>query len=149
MEAIALERLPTSRGCFVCGQENPIGLRVHFDRTSDGAQASVHPGLAFQGFDGVLQGGVVAGLMDDAMWYAIYGQASAITMTAELTVRYKAPVPADADLRVEARVVEQRRSLYTCAASISGPDGKVLAEASGKFMPAPKALAERLAQGMA
>ncbi len=103
---------------------------------------------SFQGFDGVVQGGIVAGLMDDAMWYAILSAAGAITMTAELTVRYKAPVPVETELTVTGMVVEQRRVLFTTTAAITGPDGKVLAEATGKFMPAPKALLDRLQSGL-
>lgn len=147
-EASVLERLPSSRGCFVCGTENPVGLRVRFDRTPEGVQTVVQPGPNFQGFDGVLQGGVAAGLLDDAMWYAVYGTAGAVTMTVELTVRYKAPVPVDAELMVTGRLLEQRRSLFTCAAAICDLDGKVLAEASGKFMLAPRELAERLSAQM-
>lgn len=101
-----------------------------------------------QGFGGVLQGGVAAGLMDDAMWYAVYGRTGTMTMTAELNVRYKAPVPVESDLTVTARIVEQRRSLFTCEASILGPDGALLAEASGKFLAAPKSLADKLAEEM-
>lgn len=141
---ITLERLPSSRGCFICGKDNPIGLKVAFTQTPSGAQATVHPGKEFSGFEGVLQGGVVAGLMDDAMWYAIYAQSGIVTMTAELTVRYKAPVPVATDLIVSAELVEQRRSLRTCRASITLADGSLLAEASGKFMPAPATVAERL-----
>lgn len=143
-----LDRLPTSRGCFVCGSENPVGLRVQFARTPEGVGARVCPPLHFQGFDRVLQGGVVAGLMDDAMWYAVFAGNGAVTMTVELTVRYKAPVPVETELTVTGMVVEQRRSLYTCSAAILGPDGKVLAEAAGKFLAAPKDLAERLTQQM-
>lgn len=144
-----MERLPTSRGCFVCGKENPIGLRVSFARTPNGVTASVCPPMAFQGFDGLMQGGVAAGLMDDAMWYAIYGTTGKMTMTVELTVRYRAPVPCATDLTVTAQVTEQHRSLYRCAAAITGPDGQLLAEASGKFLPAPAQVAERLAQELA
>lgn len=143
-----LDRLPTSRGCFVCGSENPIGLRVQFERTPSGVRTEVCPGHRFEGFDGVLQGGVVAGLMDDAMWYAIFGGPGTITMTAELTVRYKAPVPVETPLTVTGQIIEQRRSLFTCAAAITGPDGRLLAEASGKFMTAPKSLVDKLTQSM-
>lgn len=125
-----------------------MGLKVQFERLEPGVRAIVRPARHFQGFDGVLQGGVVGGLMDDAMWYAIYGTAGAVTMTVELTVRYKAPVPVEVELTVSARVVEQRRSLFTCAAAIHDPDGKLLAEGTGKFMTAPKELAERLTAAM-
>lgn len=145
---MALDRLPTSRGCFVCGKENPVGLRVHFERAADGVRAAVWPARHFEGFDGVLQGGVVAGLLDDAMWYAIFGADGTVTMTVELTVRYRAPVPVETSLVVTGRVAEQRRTVYSCTAAVSGPDGKVLAEATGKFMAAPRELAERLTAAM-
>jgi acyl-coenzyme A thioesterase PaaI-like protein len=137
-------RLPTSRNCFVCGRENPIGLQIGFTRTEEGSVATVTPGAQFQGFDGILQGGVAAGMMDDAMWWAIFGQTGAITMTAELNVRYRKPAPVGVPLTVRGRVVGQRRSLYECAAAIAGPDGAVLLEATGKFLTAPRELAERL-----
>lgn len=133
----------------MCGKENPIGLKVQFDRAEEGVQTTVRPDARFQGFDGVLQGGIIAGLMDDAMWYAIFALGGAITMTAELTVRFKAPVPVEVPLTVRGRVVEQRRQLYACQASIAGPDGKILAEAVGKFLNAPRSLVDELTQSMA
>lgn len=148
-EATALERLPTSRGCIVCGKENPIGLRVQFERTNEGVRTLVRPRIEFQGFDKVLQGGIAAGLLDDAMWYSIFAATGGITMTAELNVRYKAPIPVETDLVISGRVVEQRRQLYRCEAAIAGVDGKVLAEASGKFLTAPRSLTQRLTESMA
>lgn len=137
-------RLPNSRGCIICGRDNPIGLQIAWETTSDGVVAEVTASSQFQGFEGVVQGGIAAGLMDDAMWWAIFGQNRTITMTAELNVRYKRPVPTDTPLTVTGRVTEQRRSLFTCTAAITGPDGTVLSEATGKFLTAPKELATRL-----
>jgi acyl-coenzyme A thioesterase PaaI-like protein len=71
-----------------------------------------------------------------------------MTMTAELTVRYKAPIPVDALLTIDGRLVAQRRSLYTTEATITGPDGSILAQATGKFMPAPPKLVEELHAGL-
>lgn len=128
----------------MCGTENPIGLRLRFQKVEGGAETHVRPRQEFQGFDGVLQGGIVAGLMDDAMWYAIFAMTQTLTMTAELTVRYKAPVPVETDLRVVGRLVEQRRALFATAAEIQDASGKVLAEATGKFLKAPQSVVERL-----
>lgn len=126
-----------------------MGLRVQFLRAGAGVETRVTPRTEFQGFDGVLQGGIVAGLMDDAMWYAVFADSAAITMTAELTVRYKAPIPVETELIVSGRVVEKRRHLYSCVATIAGTDGKVLAEATGKFLNAPRSVTERLMDSMA
>jgi acyl-coenzyme A thioesterase PaaI-like protein len=87
---------------------------------------------------------MVAGLMDDAMWYAIFAITQTMTMTAELTVRFRAPVPVETDLTVSGRFITQRRSLFTSAATITDAEGKILAEASGKFLTAPQFVVERL-----
>lgn len=139
--------LPNSRGCFVCGRDNAIGLGLQFTATDAGVYSVITPGHQYEGFPGVLQGGVAAGLMDDAMWYAIFAQGP-MTMTAEMTVRYKAPVPTGDLIRIEGRVESIRRSLYQTAARILSRDGKVLMEATGKFLPAPASLVEHLMHAM-
>lgn len=143
---VAVERSVSSSGCFVCGRDNPSGLKLSFRPDGDGVSVTARPGAAYQGFGGVLHGGIVAALMDDAMWHAIYHATGKLTMTAELTVRYKAPVPADAALRVRGQLVQNRKGrLFTAQAGIYDAGGTLLAEASATFLPAPAQAAERLA----
>ena len=56
-------------------------------------------------------------------------------VTAELTVRYIERVPVDPNLVVAARVERSHRRMVTTEAEITGPDGKVFARASGRFLP--------------
>ncbi|TMJ13562.1 MAG: PaaI family thioesterase, partial [Bacillati bacterium ANGP1] len=44
------------RGCFACGQDNPIGLRLRFTTEGDAVRAEFTPGVQYQGYDGVLHG---------------------------------------------------------------------------------------------
>lgn len=139
-----------SRGCIVCGRDNPVGLHIQFRRTPAGVEATVRPQVHFQGFSGVLHGGVVCGLLDDAMWWAIYAQREVITMTAEIAVRYKKPVPVGADLRVEASVDAARSGrLFLASGRLRDAAGEVLAEAHGKFLAAPAGLAAALSRELA
>lgn len=127
-----------------------MGLHIQFRRTSTGVEATVRPQAHFQGFSGVLHGGVVCGLLDDAMWWAIYARREVITMTAEISVRYKKPVPVGADLRVEASVDAARNSrLFLASARLRDATGEVLAEAHGKFLAAPTGLAATLSRELA
>jgi len=87
---------------------------------------------------------MTAGLLDDAMWYAIFAITQTITMTAEMTVRFRAPVPVETDLVVCGRFIQQRRSLFTCAATIADSQGAILADAVGKFLRAPQSVVEEL-----
>ena len=138
-------KLPNSRGCFVCGRENSIGLKLQFEKDGDGVSARLTPGRDYQGFGGVLHGGIIAALLDDAMWYAIFAAADcAPTMTAGLDVRYKKAAPVEAEVKVYAEVEEARGKLFAVRGVLTGPDGEVLAEGKGKFLKAPKEIADRL-----
>lgn len=142
-----LSDLPMSQGCIVCGRDNPVGLRIRFQRTPTGVEARVRPQDHFQGFTGLLHGGVVCGLLDDAMWWAIYAQREIITMTADISVRYKKPVPVGTELQVEAGLDGARGSrLFLTSARLRDASGELLAEARGKFLAAPSGLAAALSR---
>jgi uncharacterized protein (TIGR00369 family) len=122
----------SSGSCLICGRNNPIGIHAEFLPAEGGVQCIVKPGKHFQGYDGILHGGIVAALMDDGMCYAVTLDGPPV-VTAELQIRYKAPVPVDRQLVVTASRLESRRNLFCCKAEIS-LDGKILASATGKFI---------------
>lgn len=134
-----------SRRCLVCGRENRSGLRAVFETGPEGvvARAVVPPHL--QGFDGLAHGGLVAGFLDDAMWYACY-QAGAITLTGELTARFRRPVPVGRAVEARARLLGTRGRLFQAAAELrDGVTGELLAEARGKFLAVEEPLRSELA----
>ncbi len=128
----------------MCGRQNPHGLGASFHPSPEGAWAEVAAPPHLQGFAGVLHGGLVAGLLDDAMWYAAYFH-GLFTMTAQLSVRYRKPVPTGVPLRVEGRLLARRRRVAELEARlVAAATGEVLAEAEGKFMEVPADVRERL-----
>ena len=61
--------------CYVCGVDNPVGLRVRF--APDGAQGSracYTARAVHAGWDGILHGGVIFALMDEALGWSLYFQ---------------------------------------------------------------------------
>src|SRR5262245_29497975 len=57
---------PNSRHCLVCGLENPIGLHLHIYETEPGVVESQYTAPEhFQGYPGVLHGGMVAAIIDE------------------------------------------------------------------------------------
>ena len=136
--AVGAVRTLGSRHCIVCGQEHPHGMRVAYTVDGAGSAEAVWTVRAeFQGFDGILHGGAVLGLLDDAMWYAVYG-AGAVTLTAEASIRYRAPVAVGTTVRVNGSARQLRGRLWACTAQI-GPaaGGAVLAEATASFVAVP------------
>lgn len=124
---------------MVCGQDNPVGMRVRF--TVDGlgaAEAAWTVGADFQGVVGLLHGGAVLALLDDAMWYAVYGVAGAVTLTAEAAVRYRRRVAVGRAVVVRGTVLSRHGRLWACRAELqAADDGSTLATATGKFLAVP------------
>lgn len=137
---------PNSRMCFVCGLENDRGLKLSFYNSAEGevtAEVTVPP--AFQGYPGVVHGGIVAAMLDEAG-----GRTSMIDdpdhfmMTVKLEVKYRAPVPIGVPLKVIGRRVKTRGRLATARACIRLPDGSGVAEADLTLADLPPKLLEDL-----
>jgi acyl-coenzyme A thioesterase PaaI-like protein len=126
-----------NEGCFGCGPANPIGLHMHFERHEDGGvQARFSPGIEHQGWDGVMHGGLVTVLLDEAMAWAAAEQ-TRMYYTGRLEVRYRRPVPTGAALLVRGWITRDRgRSLET-RGEIQSEEGQTLAEATALFLAAP------------
>ncbi len=124
--------LRDNRRCFVCGEANPIGLRLSFRREGGLAVAELVLADVYQGFFGMAHGGVAGALLDEAMWYALES-AGFLGLTAEMNVRYLRPVPVGERLELEGRAGEIRGRLAEAGAELRTVAG-VVARASGKFM---------------
>ena len=117
--------------CFVCGLENPVGLRLVFYETGPGeVTAAYAPPEQFQGFPRVLHGGIVASMLDEAGGRVVMiGDHSRFMMTAKLEIRYRRPTPLGQPLAVVGRLLRLRGRLAQAHAEIRLADGTVTAEA--------------------
>jgi uncharacterized protein (TIGR00369 family) len=122
-----------AEGCFACGQANPIGLRLRFRDDGNGIRAEFTPGPQYQGYDGVLHGGIVAAALDDAM-ANLFHRRGRETVTARLEIRYRREAPIGRRLIVTARTTAERGRMFTAEATLALPDGTRLAEARGTLM---------------
>jgi uncharacterized protein (TIGR00369 family) len=127
------ERHRFARGCFGCGDLNPKGLKLAF-RLEDGvAVAEFDPDPQHRGYPGVMHGGLVATVLDEAMGWAIYGE-GVWAMTARMQVRFRRSVPLDRRLRVRAYIVNRRQRLIQTRAELRDDGGTLLAEGEGTFL---------------
>ena len=80
------------RTCFICGEKNPIGLklRLRTDPERGESAADVTFPADFQGWSGIVHGGLVASVLDEALIYAA-GAKGHTCVTGEITVRYVKP----------------------------------------------------------
>lgn len=124
----------TSRMCFVCGRENPVGLHVQFYEDPE-AQQIVVPFVIpdrYQGYPGIAHGGILATILDETAGRALMmvSEEDPFWVTAKLELRYRKPTPTETPLRVVGWVVNRRRRTAEVAGEIRLEDGTVTAEAT-------------------
>lgn len=122
---------PNSRNCFVCGRENANGLGLSFFEVGpDEVTAEVVIPSHFEGYPGIVHGGIIATMLDEiAERAALIGEHTRFRLTAKLEIRYRKPVPIKKPLRLRGIVVRRRGRLAFAHAELILPDGTVAAEA--------------------
>jgi len=120
--------------CFACGSDNPHGLQLKFAVAPDGsAAASWVPGSEWEGSHGVVHGGIVTTLLDEAMAKAVAATGSR-GMTADLRVRFRHYAETGERLLVRGWVVRQKARLVETEALLVAADGSERAHAWAKFL---------------
>ena len=66
---------PDANHCFVCGPDNPDGLRIQYRMDGDLCRASFTPSDAYVGYDEMTHGGIIFSALDDVManWMFLQG----------------------------------------------------------------------------
>jgi uncharacterized protein (TIGR00369 family) len=129
--------LPWTRSCFVCGQDNPRGLRLR-SRLENGIVVLEYTTRETDlGWRHLVHGGVSMTLLDEVMTWAAIIAARKACVAAEMTSRLVEPVAAGCLVRAEGWVTTARSRLVLTEGRLQGDAGKVLARASGKYVPMP------------
>lgn len=136
---------PNSLHCFVCGLENKNGLHLRFYQTDEG-EVIVETTVPdrFQGYPGIVHGGIVASLVDEALGRVHMESVEdpRFMFTAKMTVNYRMPVPTETPIRIVAKGIKSKRRTATSICSIYGPKGEILAEAEAVLVNVPEEMLE-------
>jgi len=129
-----MEQLRDNQCCYVCGTQNPSGLKVVFeiDKTARSIRASFTPSPAHQGYEGIVHGGILSALLDEAMAKLAFSLGIP-AVTAEITVKFRSPASPGEELSITGRLTHETRRLIQAEAKIE--KGLVtIAEATGKLL---------------
>jgi len=133
--------------CFVCGDQNVNGLKARFFYDGDQAVASIVAESGFEGYRGILHGGIIYSMLDEVMIKALLAD-GIYAVTAEMTIRYHSPVSTGQELRFVGSVVSRRRRMYQTKGKASGPDGTIFASATAKYIEARPEFKSRLLESL-
>ncbi|MDK2896418.1 MAG: hypothetical protein PWP04_538 [Candidatus Atribacteria bacterium] len=118
--------------CFLCGKNNPYGFQLNFDREGDITLASTQVPWHYQGFKGVVHGGIVASLLDEIMSQSIKNSGK-FAVTGNLEVKYHRPCLTEKELLVKGWIAEVSGRLIKAKGEVI-QDEELKAEGEGLFI---------------
>jgi uncharacterized protein (TIGR00369 family) len=132
--SIMQEQLRDNRNCYVCGEKNPAGLHVRFEvhREQRSIRARFTPRPEHEGWEGIVHGGIITALMDEAM-VKLASLLDMPAVSAELTVKFKAPARPGEEIVVHGRITNSHSRLILAEATVER-GAVVIAEAKGKLL---------------
>ena len=129
--------------CFICGLENPVGLHLHIYELEPGVVQTTY--LApehFQGYPGVLHGGIVAAMIDEVAGRSHMGSdpnQPRFMFTAKLEVKYRQNVPVGKRLKIVGKAGRSKsRSAEAWAGIYDSESEELLAEGNVLLLNVPE-----------
>ncbi len=144
-------KFETYGNCFVCGENNPNGLRLRFeiDKERQTLKTTFVASSTFQGWDGIVHGGILSTLLDEAMAKLVYDLGYE-AVTASLEIKFKKPAPILEPLHVCGEITEVSKRLIRARAFVASGDGTILATGNSTLLkqpstpPSPSGIVQRL-----
>ena len=125
---------PDANHCFVCGPDNPLGLRIAYRMEGEVCRAEFVPGPFHGGYQDLTHGGIIYSVLDDVManWLFLQGVRG---HTAKCEIRYREPLELGERLLLEGRLVKRKgRVVVMHGTARRASDLALVAEAEGSFV---------------
>jgi acyl-coenzyme A thioesterase PaaI-like protein len=119
--------------CVVCWDRHPFGLQVDYCVSGpDSVEGTFDCGKSYEGYAGILHGGIVSSLLDGAMVSCLLAR-GVEAYTVDLRVRYHLPVATGHPATIRASWLKSRGALQWLQASLE-QDGRMCARARATFL---------------
>ena len=117
--------------CFACSKTNPKGLKMEFYEDGDEVVSFWEPQWYYDGWTGMMHGGVMATLLDEIGEWLIYSKLKTVGVTTELNIKYRKPVKTTKGrIEIRGKIVRQIRNIVKIEAWILDAEKNRCAEAN-------------------
>jgi uncharacterized protein (TIGR00369 family) len=128
--------------CFVCGRENPIGLGLEFyeDPAANQVRAEITIPDQYQGYPGVVHGGIISAILDEVSGRAVMLQEGdeRLMATLRMTIRFRQPTPTETPLTAVGWVKQMGGVGAKVVGELRLPDGAVTADCESLLVEPPE-----------
>jgi uncharacterized protein (TIGR00369 family) len=140
-----MTKQPNSRYCFLCGRDNPIGLKMswYHEPENNRIRGDVTVPEHFNGFPGVVHGGIVAAILDETAGRAVLIEdQDNLMVTLKLEITYRNPTPTETPLQALGWTVKQTSKRAQVEGRLETPDGTVTATCKAVVLKPPASIQE-------
>ena len=115
--------------------DNPGGLRLHFDidKTDKSLKTRFVPPEVYQGWDGIVHGGILSTLLDEAVAKLAY-ELGYDAVTTRLTVTFRKPAKVNRPLFVSGKLERVTSRLIEGRSRIEDEAGNLVAEGQARLI---------------
>ena len=112
--------------CFACHPNNNFGLRLKFFADDDKGEVftKVKPAEYFEGFPGILHGGIQCAIVDEVAFWTMFDKLKKIGLTTKIEINYNKKVDISMELEARGRVSGIKGRYVIVDASIINPKGE-------------------------
>ena len=119
--------------CFVCGPNNPIGLKLNFSLDGEVMTTEFVPKKEHQGYMNIVHGGIISTLLDEIM-VKLAIELGMPVVTAQMDIRLRKSAKVGERLTFSAEILEDTSKLVIAQAKAVTDNGEIVAEAKGKLV---------------
>jgi acyl-coenzyme A thioesterase PaaI-like protein len=125
--------LPGYRKCFFCGHDEPTGVRLLMRYQDRAVTSEFTLERRFQGFDGIVHGGIITGILDELMWWTLAVEARQVSMTRKMEVGFLRPMKVETPYTAKAKLLKHEHTSYWLSCAIDDGSGQVAAKGTGVY----------------
>lgn len=125
--------LPIYRPSFFCNPERLDGVGLSMTWEDGMVQSEILVDNRFQGYSDVIHGGILVGILDSMMWYAILLQTKRVCMTRNLNTDFYKRVLCDTVYRAKSQFLKIEDKDVYATAWVEDGNGNICAKCTGTF----------------
>jgi acyl-coenzyme A thioesterase PaaI-like protein len=128
-----MEILPTYRGSFFCDLNRKDGLKLKMMYEKGLVSCNFFIDTKFEGYTGVLHGGMIFGILDVIIWYVIFMETKKICMTRHIEMDFLKPVMCNSPYVAKGRLVKVKGKDFHASAWVEDARGECHAKVDAVF----------------
>jgi len=137
-------RYSTGYNCFACSPENSIGLKMVFFEEGEEIVCKWLPNDIFQGYQGVLHGGIQSTLIDEIGSWLVNTKLRTAGVTSSMKVRFLKPVRINSgEITLRATLIEKTDKTAVIKVNITNSEGVICADAEVEYFVYPEGIAKK------